>query len=383
MTRPLVLFLAGVVLPVILAVAGAVLLREQETRQLQEDAAARIARVTGSLLMREAALGSGAPPAPPSAESPGAPTAGQVRTVLRAVERMGGYHTAVYLDGARTWATDPSFGPDRLPPGVEEALRRGEHAGAPDKVVQGAVVGLAGGEGTASFAVLAAPVVARSASLPLSNLLPVLTVAVILSVLAAWVLFQPPGENGGEAGRRRPGRMQTALVVLIPILAGWALLGYLRRDLERTVGEMTVRELTRTMAIVRSRIPGASVEEIRAVTGFDATRVERGSVVETTLESPGLRAGLARSPSPPAGLTSSGRVQARTTGAAYLALRQTAGGVLILTTPDPDPRVRLYSMLLWFLSVAIAVPGAAALLGGRLAGGAVEPTSGEGAEDDG
>lgn len=366
MTRPLVLFLAGVVLPVILAVAGAVVLREQETRQLQEDAAARMARITGSLLMREAALGSGTPPAPPSGESPGAPTAGQVRTVLRAVERMAGYHTAVYMDGARTWATDPAFGPDRLPAEVEEALRRGEHAGAPAEVVQGAIVGLAGGEGTASFAVLAAPVVARSASLPLSNLLPVLTVAVILSVLAAWVLFQPPSGAGGEAGGRRPGRMQTALVVLIPILAGWALLGYLRRDLDRTVGATTTRELSRTMAIIRSRIPGASVEEILAVTGFDATRVERGTIAATTLESPGLRAGLLRSPSPPAGLTSFGRVQGRTTGAAYLALREAGGGVLILTTPDPDPRVRLFSMLLWFLSVAIAVPGAAALLGGRL-----------------
>lgn len=366
MTRPLILFLAGVVLPVILAVAGGVLLREEEARNLQEDATARIARITGALFLREAALGSGTPPSVPSLDDPGAPS-NRVRAVLRAVEREAGYHTAVYLDGARTWASDPEFGPDRLPSGVLEAVRGGEHPAAPGgELEQAAVVGLPGGGGTASLTVLAAPLVPRSASLPLSNLLPVLTVAVILSVVAAWVLFQSPAAVEAEEGRRPPGRMQTALVVLIPILAGWALLGYLRRDLERVGEVMTVRELTRTVALVRDRIPDAPVEELRAVTGFDATRIEGGRVMETTLESAELSAGLAQSPSPPAGLTSSGRVRADGSGVVYLAVRQPGRGVLMLTTPDPDPRVRLHSTLLWFLSVVIALPGAAALLGGRL-----------------
>lgn len=367
MTRPLILFLAGVVLPVILAVAGAVLLREEEARSLQEDATARIARITGALFLREAALSSGTPPSAPSLDDPGAPSEPRVRAVLRAVERMAGYHTAVYLDGARTWASDPEFGPDRLPAGVLEAVREGKQPAVPDgEMEQAAVVGLPGEGGTASLAVLAAPLVPRSASLPLSNLLPVLTVAVILSVVAAWVLFQTPTATEVEEGQRRPGRMQTALVVLIPILAGWALLGYLRRDLERVGERMTVQELSRTVALVRNRIPDAPVEELRAVTGFDATRIEGGRVMETTLESPELSAALAQGPSPPAGLTSSDRVRAGGEGAVYLALRQPGRGVLMLTAPDPDPRVRLYSNLLWFLSVVIALPGAAALLGGRL-----------------
>lgn len=367
MTRPLILFLAGVVLPVILAVAGAVLLREEEARNLQEDATARIARITGALFLREAALGSGTPPSAPSLDDPGAPSQARARAVLRAVERWAGYHTAVYLDGARTWASDPQFGPDRLPAAVVEAVRTGEQPAVPGgEIEQAAVVGLPGGDGTASLAILAAPLVPRSASLPLSNLLPVLTVAVILSVVAAWVLFQAPAATEMEEGRQRPGRMQTALVVLIPILAGWALLGYLRRDLERVGEEMTRRELSRTVALVRNRIPDVPVEEIQAVTGFDATRIEGGRVMETTVESAGLSAGLAQSPSPPAGLTSSGRVQADGSRAVYLALRQPGSGVLMLTTPDPDPRVRLHSTLLWFLSVVIALPGGAALLGGRL-----------------
>lgn len=277
--------------------------------------------------------------------------AGTTRVLTpRMVDRMTGYRVAFYREGIRRWTVDPPAGPDRVPPHARAELARagggavaaGDGAGSWHAVADGVV-----------FASLARP---RTPSLPLRSLLPVLGVALLLAVVAAAVLFDPAAERGGRGAAGPAGRTQTALLVIIPLLAGWAVLGYLERDFSRKVERAVITDLTRAIALVRGGDLGlAPVDTVMRLTRFDATRIRSGAVEETTLAAPALGGELARTRFPPS-LAPLGAVRTGDEAARYLAVRQPDGSVLALTTPLPDARLSGLRFRLFLLGLGAALP---------------------------
>jgi len=263
-------------------------------------------------------------------------------TVLELLPSIAGYRLALYLRGTRTVTTEPAFSPEVLHPEVLVALGR-----SPD----GLVFDADGATGTlrafqavpgrpSEVAVFAAAEegmrIARGSMVaPVT----VLLVVMLLSGCAAWIAHNPRRPVVEEAGGVEHSPLQWALVVLVPVLAGAAILMSLDRDFRQTATVSMRDQLSRAIILIGQVDRVGSVTTARAATGFDAARLRAGAVEEATRDEADLIEALGTLGPPPPNFTSSGVLTTDSGNRFYSAARTPDGATMVLIGPDTDERL--------------------------------------------
>ncbi len=358
MKRPYLTYLLAVVLPSALAVAAILAVARSEWAEVLHASDARVAHIlvaafeqdlggetdslvanaapTSGLDTTQATVGralvgdtvtglrtSGASPevfvlAPPADGDPAA----SVRFASAPLEgdapgrigRATGYALSLYLNGRRWASTEEPAGPETLPA-----------PGAPRPA--GALAALGGGTfGDATIVALAR----RHDRVPGPVPVPlVLTIALLLlfAALSGWI--QISGRPRGAPPRRS---RTMVLLALVPALTAGAFMIQMDWEFDTRLRETSAEDLSRALASASVRGVTASAEEVHRLTGFDATIVRGGEVVQSTLAGPAPA--VAALPEPPASLTVTGRVVNQRGPSAYAAHRTDEGAFVVVTAPE-------------------------------------------------
>lgn len=257
-------------------------------------------------------------------------------TVLEELTSITGYRLALYLRGTRTVTTEPPFSPEALHPDVLLALAR---------QTDGMVLESDGVTGTlrafqaipgrpSDVAVLAAEeentdVVAGDVSAPVT----VLFVVLLLSGFAAWTTLHPRDPVVPGTAQLEHSTLQWSLVVLVPVMAGVAIVLSLDRDYRQSATVSMRDQLNRAIILVKQVDQIGSASAAGAITGFDAARLRAGSVEATTRDEADLIDALAELRPPPPNFTSSGVLALETETRFYSAARTPDGATLVLIGP--------------------------------------------------
>ena len=268
-------------------------------------------------------------------------------TVLELLPSIAGYRLALYLRGTRTVTTEPPFSPEVLHPEVLLALARqadgmvleADGATGALRAFQ-AVPGRPSDVAVLAIATEDTRIAAGGTTAPVTGLI----VVVLLSGFAAWTTLHPrhPPESG--AGPAERSTLQWSLVVLVPVLAGLAILLSLDRDFRRGATTNMRDQLSRAIILVEQVDRIGSASAARAITGFDAARLREGEVEVTTRDEPDLIDALGELRPPPPNFTSSGTLTVADGTRFYSAARTPNGATLALIGPTMEAglgRVRL------------------------------------------
>lgn len=262
----------------------------------------------------------------------------------RLASRIGGatgYRTAVYVRGARFSGTTPPVGPDRIP----DAVTWAENGGAR---LDGGV--LRSGPGSPPvLAVLAVPTNPPPPAVPRPVIL-VLGLLLLFSTLAAWIQLARPTGTAVTA----PAGLSFGMLALIPMLAMVGLASHVDRTHEERVEGVVARDLSRALSAASAQAVAASPSAVRALTGFDATRVRRGTVEASTLAGADA-ARLAALPAPPPSFTSTGVVDTPAGPLAWAGLRLRDGAFVVATTPLQGAGTPAPGRTLWMITVGLAL----------------------------
>jgi hypothetical protein len=326
MNRWFLLYLATVVLPLSLGVWAAGYLSSGEVERLRFEEDRRIAETGAALLRRDLAEAE----ARGSALDP---------SFLHTLEGAGGYEASLYIDGVRTASTSAGFGPDTLPARVHRRLAlfpRG-HAHAVDGT-GAALYPLDTLDGAPPrIVILAAPSWDRAPTLP-RGLLRITTGVGILLALAAWWAFHR--RRAIPPRRLRDLPLPAFFWVFLPLVAAWLLVFVMASGFQEDARERTVRELARSLAIIRSEGNVLPPAEASQLTGFDVTLLGPDGIEETTLAKEGARAAIASIRPPPAAFTITGTVGEGDDEAVYVASRPRGGSTLVLSQSRPGTHPR-------------------------------------------
>jgi hypothetical protein len=308
--RTYLAFLLAVVLPAALAAAAGAVLADRAWQELRHDSQIRLGRMALRAFEEDAAPGIAPSPAQ--------------------VGRATGYRIALYEGSRRVAATEPPPGPDALERSVLEAS--GSPSGAvlrlPDEGADAAVVSRPGPEARAgAYAVLVVAAEPAVASLPLPLLL-VTGLLLLFSSLAGWI--QLAGRPGGSSVA------SLLLLSAVPALTAGVFLIQADRLYRKAENDAERKDLSRALALARLRGVAGEPEQVRALTGFHAWRVQGGEAVATSL--PGPAEAVASLPAPPGSFTSTGRVATPEGEAAYVALRLPEGGFVVVTAARSSER---------------------------------------------
>ena len=273
------------------------------------------------------------------------------------VARSAGARLSLFLNGRRVLTTRDSLGPDTLPRETLVAL-----SAAPQGLalggMDGALVALDHPVGLPpSVAVMVAPGTTPGPPLPLSLLL-VVGLLFLFAAVVGWIQLGA-ARTRDDGGRKR----SIVLVSLVPVLTALSFLAQSDRLFQDAARSGVQRDLTRALAVSDARGVADSPEGIRALTGFQATRVRDGQVEETTLQDP--LGAVAALPAPPPSFTSSGALTTSEGPSVYVALRLSGGAFVVASTRRPDERIRTFRRTL--VTVA-GVLGAWLLVMGWMAG---------------
>lgn len=245
--------------------------------------------------------------------------------------RATGYHASLYLNGKLWGGTDPSA-PETLDEGLLLELSRspgGIRVPDSDAVLQ------ATSPQPGSPPALAALTSPRRPPAPALELPIVLASALLMlfSGLAAWIqLARPP-----HPASRRPGPGSVLTLALVPALTATLFLVHLTRTFETVAAEVTVRDLSRGLAVAETRDMASSPADVRLITGFQATLVRSGQVLASTFN--GDPTEITNLPAPPRSFASSGTVTTPEGPSLYVALRRDRDSVIVATTPVPAARI--------------------------------------------
>jgi hypothetical protein len=165
------------------------------------------------------------------------------------------------------------------------------------------------------------------ASLPLPLLL-VTGLLLLFSSLAGWI--QLAGRSGGSSVA------SLLLLSAVPALTAGVFLIQADRLYRKAENDAERKDLSRALALARLRGVAGEPEQVRALTGFHAWRVQGGEAVATSL--PGPAEAVASLPAPPGSFTSTGRVATPEGEAAYVALRLPEGGFVVVTAARSSER---------------------------------------------
>jgi hypothetical protein len=246
------------------------------------------------------------------------------------VARATGYRAAVYLDG-RLWGDAPSL---EAPPALDEAsLAAGSGPEGTILPVSPAGVLLSRPSQAGESTRLAALVSPGRAAPPAVEfrVAVVLGLLILFSTLAAWIQLAAP------QGRPRRQAWTVVALALVPALTSAQFLVHISRGFEATATQALARDLTRGLAVARVRHSASSMADLRELTGFHATLVQRGGIEETTFESNPME--IEDLPSPPRGFTTSGAVETPEGPSLYVAVRTEPDIVLVATAPLPTARI--------------------------------------------
>ena len=296
----------------------------------------RVREADGGLLERRAPMGPGC---------------------LDALEQVAGYRGALYLEGVRRASTVPEVGPPELSPrlhfrlaifpeGLPLDLEEGPgilfpQSPRPDTPPPVALLVLPGDE----FRTL----------LPSHYLLMVASAGIFLAILG--FLFIPPR---GSPDSRNPviakrWRWAGVSLVFLPLLLSWGVLLALVQSSRAEARQATVGELARAMAFVRVEGEGLPLADLRAMTGFEVTRIVDGEVAESTLPPTENRARLVERIPPPGPFTVTGRHQGLEAEVVFMAGRLGDSGTVVLSTSPPELQDRSLGLRLLVLGVGMGI----------------------------
>lgn len=340
MSRWFLFYLATVVLPLSLGVWATGYLSSGEVQRLRFEEDRRIAETGAALLRRDLA----------HAEATGEALE---PSFLHTLEGAGGYEAVLYVGGVKRAASRPDLGPDTLPVRIHRRLAlfpRG-HAyvvngtGAalyPMEIVDGAAP---------EIVILAAPAWVRTATLP-RGLLRIAMALGLLLALVAWWRFQHR-----DASDRQPRHIPviTLVWVLLPLLVAWGMVFLMARGFEEDARDRTVRELARSLAIIRSEGQALPPGEASQLTGFDVTLLGTDGIEETTLAGAGAREAIQSIQPPPASFTTTGRVGSGDDEALYVASRPRGGSTLVLSHARPGSHPRALGLRIVVLVIGMGL----------------------------
>ncbi len=333
MRHPFLSFLVVVVVPAGLCMAVAHALATGSWLDMRTEAHARVGRMvlrTTADELREATEG------------------GRDSLLLLAPARAGrsaGYRTALYLDGRRRAGTDPSPGPEVLPPEVASALRPGASLRVGPDPAQGVWVAAEPEEGLPERVALAVPGTAVPTLLAGPVIL-VMGLLLLFGALTGWIQLArrdhgPRLALGGAVGP-----------ALVPALATVVFLIHVDRSFQDAARTMASQELNRGLAVAASVSRVGDPGSVRELTGFHAARVRNGRTEASSF--PGSVETLAALPVPPPSFTASGAVDTAEGPSVYVALRLEEGAFLVTTSVLPEGRIAELRNRLLLLGMVLA-----------------------------
>jgi hypothetical protein len=146
--------------------------------------------------------------------------------------------------------------------------------------------------------------------------------------------------------------LQVLVLALVPALTAWGFEIQGQRRFRDVMGEMTVGDLTRGLAVAGARQVTDFPRTVRELTGFDATVIRNGEVRASSLAAPGPA--IASIPLPSDSTAASGRVVTSSGPSAYVARRIPDGAMLVLTAPAPASRIEDVERRLATIGIALA-----------------------------
>ena len=261
-------------------------------------------------------------------------------TVLELLPSIAGYRLALYLRGR---GTVPTFSPEVLHPEVLLALARQAEGMALE--LDGVAVALRAFQTIpgrpSDVAVLAAAeddtsIEAAGMTAPVT----VLMVILLLSGFAAWTTYNPRRPSVSVAEPVEQSTLQWSLVVLVPVIAGVAIVLSLDRDYRQSAAASMQDQLNRAIILVKQVDRISSVSAARAITGFDAARLRASEVEAATRDDVELISALEELRPPPPSFTSSGVTDVDGDTRFYSAARTPGGATLVLIGPTMTRRLR-------------------------------------------
>ncbi len=279
--------------------------------------------------------------------------------VLELWPGIAGYRLALYLRGKRTVTTEPAFSPEVLHPETLLALGREP---------EGMVLAVGTGKGMlrafqavpgrpSEVAVLVAAdqdtaVGGVGTSAPLT----VLFVVLLLSAAAAWLTLHPRQPVVPGSGDLEQSPLQWALITLVPLLAGVAILLSLDRDYRQTATLSLRDQMSRAIVLVKQVDRMGSVRDAQAITGFDAALLGGGTIETATRDDIDLRSALGELRPPPRNFTSSGIVGANHESRFNSAARTPDGATLILMGPRISQKLGALRTKLGLVGILVLLP---------------------------
>ncbi len=262
-------------------------------------------------------------------------------TVLEVLPSITGYRLALYLRGTRTVTTEPPFSPEVLHPEVLLTLaRQADGMVIESDGVTGALRAFQAVPGRPSdVAVMATAeddtrIQASGTTAPVT----VLIVVLLLSGFAAWTTHHPRHASAPDWGQIERSTLQWSLVVLVPVIAGSAILLSFDRDFRQGATTSMREQLSRAIILVKQVDRLSSASASGAITGFEAARLRAGVVEATTRDEPDLIEALRQLRPPPPNFTSSGTLAVDDGTRFYSAARTPNGATLVLIGPVMEVR---------------------------------------------
>lgn len=278
-------------------------------------------------------------------------------TVLETLPSISRYRLALYLRGKRTMTTNPAFSPLQLDPKLHMALSR-RPEGMPFSL-NGSSAAIRPFQPVPGHrpevVVVAAPEeqleqrTARTTA-PVT----VLVVVLLLSAFAAWTIYRPPPEEPALRGERSS--LQWPMVVLIPVIAGIAILLAFNLGFRRATTGGLRDQLNRAVVLTRQIDVTESVSAAQTATRFDVARVRAGAVEAATTDDDAVLEALRTLRPPPPGWTSSGVLDLKGGLRLYAAARTPSGAALVLIGPDLLGRFHAVRIRLGLWALLVIVP---------------------------
>lgn len=145
-------------------------------------------------------------------------------------------------------------------------------------------------------------------------------------------------------------------MVLVPVLAGAAILMSFDRDYRQSATLSTRGQLSRAIILIRQVDRMGSVTGARAVTGFDAARIKGGAVEAATRDEADLIEVLGTLGPPSPNFTSSGVLALEDGNRFYSAARTPDGATMILIGPDSDKQLGEVRKRMGLAGILILLP---------------------------
>jgi hypothetical protein len=186
----------------------------------------------------------------------------------------------------------------------------------------------------------------------------VLIVVLLLSGFAAWTTHHPRRPIvPGTGALLEHSAVQWSLVVLVPVLAGAAIVLSLDRDYRQRATVSMRDQLSRAIILVKQVDQIGSASAAGAITGFDAARLRAGGVeATTTKDEADLIDALGTLRPPPPNFTSSGVMDVDDGARFYSAARTPDGATLVLIGPSMTRRFANVRRSLGLAGLLILIP---------------------------